>query len=191
MPTTTATRRKPASTSNTSTAPPPKKKLKQAPSIEPSSSSFDVIATPPAAPVLSAVAARRAAAASAAASASTSAASSSRSTPIPSLPNPSTILPEQEPELQIGSDASESESDDEATLLVKDQLKRKGKEVKGKRKEEKQKPSRYFSGPAEEEMRLEQSEDGYDARDSRMVSEDVREPSTPKAAKPRRRREKT
>ncbi|GAA5982354.1 hypothetical protein JCM5350_006155 [Sporobolomyces pararoseus] len=145
-------------------------------------------------PVLSAVAARRAARLAASASSSQSNSPAPQSQPqvqVKSL-SPPPPQPQQE-EAGETSDSSDSASDIEAALLAREQSsKRKGKgKGKGKEiavKQKKESTSRYFSGAAQEdEVKLDEYEE-----DSRMQSEEVKEqPSTPRAARPRRRREKT
>ncbi|GAA5963931.1 hypothetical protein JCM3765_006059 [Sporobolomyces pararoseus] len=188
------------STATASNQLPPKKRQRQSSSTNSSSTTIETLvpqAQPPSttssdptpnAPVLSAVAARRAAKLAASASSS----QSNSPAPQPQVQVKSLSPPPPQPQQEDAgesSDSSDSASDIEAALLAREQSskrKGKGKEVAVKKKKES--TSRYFSGAAqEEEIRL----DEYD-EDSRMQSEEARElPSTPRAVRPRRRREKT
>ncbi|GAA5880872.1 hypothetical protein JCM16303_005154 [Sporobolomyces ruberrimus] len=160
----------------------PRSSIATQPPPSPSRSMSPTPASPAPAPVLSAVAARRAA---------KLAASSASASPAPSPPRPAPRVesPRVEPHLdaeELDSDSSDSASDVEAALLsrvsAKSKAKGKGKEVV-KNVKKKEPVSRYFSGVQEDEIRLEE--------DSSTQAEEVRDASTPRAARPRRRREKT
>ncbi|GAA5942704.1 polynucleotide 5'-hydroxyl-kinase [Sporobolomyces koalae] len=148
---------------------------------------------PSPAPVLSAVAIRKAAAAAAAAaSAATAGALASTAGAV----NSGIVQPSSRPsaadasllEQDDDTSSSDSASEVEAALVTRAEASRAPRIAKhaGKGKKKDPQPSRYFSGPTEDEMRIDLSDD-EPAQESQIHSE----APTPKAARPRRRREKT
>ncbi|GAA5899984.1 polynucleotide 5'-hydroxyl-kinase [Sporobolomyces salmoneus] len=171
-------------TSTTSTPTPQKKRQRQSPPSSVDSSTLPSTQPQPtsissAPPVLSAVAARRAA---------RLASASASSSPAPQVPTPVKVesKPQSPQPVEVESDSPDSASDVENALLASAQRskgKGKGKQVQTKKKET---PSRYFSGAQEDRMRVDEEEA------DREYTDEVSElPATPKAARPRRRREKT
>ncbi|GAA6063209.1 hypothetical protein JCM10212_006842 [Sporobolomyces blumeae] len=140
-------------------------------------------------PPMSAVAARRAAAAAAAAAASAnpSPAPTPPIAPSPPPPNPQPRVEPTSVDVESSSDAN-SDSDVQAALVGRHERPSKNRnDAKGKKKEVKQ--SRYFSGPTD--AGSDNDDDDVMEEGAPVQMEALPEITAPKAAKVRRRRERT